>query len=79
MDGLTFLNRLNAQSSRSGTLVKTLVLSAYNDMDYIRRAMNEGAYDFVTKPINFLDLERTIARALLAVQELKSKQTLARE
>jgi adenylate cyclase len=54
MDGLLLL-----QESEQG--VSTIV-SAYGDMANIRTAMNRGAFDFVTKPIDFLDLETTITQ-----------------
>lgn len=60
MDGLTLLERLNGLSND----LKTVMVSAYGDMGNIRTAMNRGAFDFVTKPIEFDDLERTIAKTL---------------
>jgi len=60
MDGLTLLDRLN-DIERD---LKTVMVSAYGDMGNIRTAMNRGAFDFVTKPIEFDDLERTIAKTL---------------
>ena len=60
MDGLTLLDRLN---ELHGDL-KTVIVSAYGDMGNIRTAMNRGAFDFVTKPIEFEDLETTIAKTL---------------
>ncbi len=53
MDGLTLLTRLG----ESSPLIKTVMVSAYGDMDNIRVAMNRGAFDFITKPVNFEDLE----------------------
>ncbi len=58
MDGLTLLSRL-AEIDRP---IKTIVVSAYGDMNNIRTAMNRGAFDFVTKPIDFKDLEATIRK-----------------
>ena len=52
MDGLTLLSRLN----ESSPLIKSVIISAYGDMENIRTAMNRGAFDFITKPINFEDL-----------------------
>ena len=49
MDGLTLLSKLNELSP----LIKSVIVSAYGDMDNIRTAMNRGAFDFITKPINF--------------------------
>ncbi|MGB4971510.1 MAG: response regulator, partial [Cyclobacteriaceae bacterium] len=48
MDGLTLLSKLNDSSP----LIKSVIVSAYGDMDNIRTAMNRGAFDFITKPIN---------------------------
>jgi phosphoserine phosphatase RsbU/P len=61
MDGLTLLNRLKEQQNNA---LKTVIVSAYGDMENIRTAMNRGAYDFITKPINFEDLEITINKTL---------------
>jgi class 3 adenylate cyclase len=67
MDGLSLLEKL--QSSESN--VSTIVVSAYGDMANIRTAMNRGAFDFVTKPIDFQDLETTIEKTLRHVQALR--------
>jgi len=61
MDGLTLLLKLKELKNPS---LKTVVVSAYGDMDNIRTAMNRGAFDFLTKPINFEDLEITINKTL---------------
>lgn len=61
MDGLTLLSRLK-DLNKPG--LKTVIISAYGDMDNIRTAMNRGAYDFITKPVNFEDLEVTINKTL---------------
>lgn len=65
MDGLTLLNELQ-QLNRAD--LKTVMVSAYGDMENIRTAMNRGAYDFVTKPIDFKDLEMTIDKSLKEIQ-----------
>jgi phosphoserine phosphatase RsbU/P len=61
MDGLTLLSRLKELQNPG---LKTVIISAYGDMDNIRTAMNRGAYDFITKPVNFEDLELTINKTL---------------
>jgi sigma-B regulation protein RsbU (phosphoserine phosphatase) len=61
MDGLTLLHRLNELKNPA---LKAIIVSAYGDMDNIRIAMNRGAFDFLTKPIDFNDLETTIAKTL---------------
>jgi adenylate cyclase len=67
MDGLTLLQKL--RDGEEG--VSTIVVSAYGDMANIRTAMNRGAFDFVTKPIDFVDLETTIAKTLKHVVSLR--------
>ena len=67
MDGLTFLTKLN----ESNPLIKTVMVSAYGDMDNIRTAMNRGAFDFVTKPVNFDDLELTMEKTIQHIQQIK--------
>jgi PAS domain S-box-containing protein len=70
MDGLTFIERLKDLDPT----IKAVVVSAYDDMTNIRAAMNRGAFDFITKPIDFQDLEITINKSLEAVREIREKQ-----
>lgn len=67
MDGLTLLGKLNEQS----TLLKSVMVSAYGDMENIRTAMNLGAFDFITKPIDFKDLDITIKKTIAHVAAMK--------
>lgn len=67
MDGLTLLSRLN----ESSPLIKSVIVSAYGDMDNIRTAMNRGAFDFITKPINFEDLSLTMEKTIRQVLNIK--------
>jgi class 3 adenylate cyclase/FixJ family two-component response regulator len=67
MDGLTLLSKLNEKH----TLLKSVIVSAYGDMENIRTAMNRGAFDFVTKPVDFNDLELTIEKTLKHVLQMK--------
>ena len=60
MDGLTLLEKIPDVD----TDLRSVVISAYGDMKNIRSAMNRGAFDFVTKPIDFDDLRVTIDRGL---------------
>jgi phosphoserine phosphatase RsbU/P len=61
MDGLTLLSKI---AELNNPVLKTVVVSAYGDMENIRTAMNRGAFDFITKPIDFGDLEITINKTL---------------
>lgn len=60
MDGLTLLSELRARRSPA----RAVIVSAYGDMANIRTAMNRGAFDFVTKPVDLNDLEMTIDKTL---------------
>lgn len=60
MDGLTLLAELRARRSPA----RAVIVSAYGDMANIRTAMNRGAFDFVTKPVDLNDLEITIDKTL---------------
>jgi class 3 adenylate cyclase/AmiR/NasT family two-component response regulator len=75
MDGLTLLSRLNDQHS----ILKSVIVSAYGDMDNIRTAMNRGAFDFITKPVNFDDLELTIDKTYRHVLQLKKTMQAIKE
>ncbi|HMQ09000.1 MAG TPA: adenylate/guanylate cyclase domain-containing protein [Saprospiraceae bacterium] len=75
MDGLTLLSKIQEKNS----LLKTVMVSAYGDMENIRAAMNKGAFDFVTKPVNFDDLELTIEKTLSHVKHLKQTIKAIRE
>ncbi|MFD2572918.1 adenylate/guanylate cyclase domain-containing protein [Spirosoma soli] len=70
MDGLTLLVKLHENKP----MLKAVIVSAYGDMDNIRTAMNRGAFDFVTKPVNFEDLELTMQKTMEYVSQLR--QTL---
>ncbi len=67
MDGLSLLQKLQEKEER----ISAIVVSAYGDMANIRTAMNRGAFDFVTKPIDFTDLETTIAKTIRHIKFLR--------
>ena len=75
MDGLTLLSRL----SESNPLIKSVIVSAYGDMDNIRVAMNRGAFDFITKPVNFDDLELTMDKTIKHVLQLRETMKAIKE
>jgi adenylate cyclase len=67
MDGLSLLQKLQENEEE----LSTIIVSAYGDMANIRVAMNRGAFDFLTKPIDFLDLETTIAKTIRHIEILR--------
>ena len=60
MDGLTLLEQIPKVDPN----IRSVIVSAYGDMKNIRTAMNRGAFDFITKPIDFEDMKVTIQRTL---------------
>jgi adenylate cyclase len=75
MDGLTLLSNTKEKSP----LTKTIIISAYGDMENIRKAMNLGAFDFVTKPVDFQDLEITMEKTLGYINQVKGTLQAMRE
>lgn len=71
MDGLSFLSKLN---ERKNPTLKTVMVSAFGDMNNIRTAMNRGAFDFVNKPIDFDDLSITIHKTIAQIDGLVQSQ-----
>ncbi len=75
MDGLTLLTKI----SEKHQLLKAVIISAYGDMDNIRVAMNRGAFDFITKPVNFEDLQLTMEKTIIHVKQLKDTLAAIKE
>lgn len=71
MDGLTLLAKLKSLENTP----TTVVVSAYSDHKNIRTAMNKGAFDFLTKPIDFDDFEATLSKVHQYVTEIRELQT----
>ena len=67
MDGLSLLAKLQEREDKK----LAIVVSAYGDMSNIRTAMNRGAFDFLTKPIDFADLESTIQKTIRHIEVLR--------
>jgi class 3 adenylate cyclase len=67
MDGLSLLQKLQEAEDKKSTII----VSAYGDMSNIRTAMNRGAFDFLTKPIDFGDLEMTIDKTIRHVEVMR--------
>lgn len=75
MDGLTLLTHVHDKAP----LIKSVMVSAYGDMENIRTAMNRGAFDFVTKPINFDDLNITMTKTIGHVLQMKQNLQAIKE
>jgi class 3 adenylate cyclase len=75
MDGLTLLQKLQEADDK----LATIIVSAYGDMSNIRTAMNRGAFDFLTKPIDFKDLQTTIFKTIAHVDMLRDARLRQQE
>jgi sigma-B regulation protein RsbU (phosphoserine phosphatase) len=71
MDGLTLLAKVNEMRNPA---LRVIMVSAYGDMKNIRQAMNNGAFDFATKPIDMEDLNRTIEKAIEQINFVHESQ-----
>ena len=69
MDGLTLLQKIDEMNNPA---LKSVIVSAYGDMENIRTAMNRGAFDFLTKPIDFNDLDVTVKKTMDQLEIIKS-------
>ena len=67
MDGLTLLDQIPNVDPN----IRAVIISAYGDMQNIRTAMNRGAFDFVTKPVDFNDLRITIDKTIRHLEVLR--------
>jgi two-component sensor histidine kinase len=75
MDGLSLLRELSMLNPQ----LRTVIISAYNDMSNIRIAMNRGAFDFIGKPIDFEDFTNTLHKTLQFVEHFKSSAQAIQE
>ena len=71
MDGLTLLTKINEMQNPA---LKCIMVSAYGDMGNIRQAMNNGAFDFATKPIDLDDLSMTIEKAIRQIDYIRQRE-----
>jgi CheY-like chemotaxis protein len=56
MNGLELL----AETKRRWPTLRVIMITAYGDADNRRRALEAGASDFVTKPVDFALLKQTL-------------------
>lgn len=76
MDGLSMLDEIRQMQL---PFLQTIMVSAYSDMTNLRKAMNKGAFDFVTKPIDFEDLEITIKKTVDHITQLKKSAEISQK
>ena len=70
IDGIKLLSTLYEINHPT---LKTVIISDSSDLAIVRKAMNLGAFDLLTKPIDLEDLEITVNKTLNYVQRLKDE------
>lgn len=77
MDG----NKLLSRIKKMDKTIEVIVISAQRDIDVAIEVMKKGAYDYVTKPVDFKKLLNTIKRCegkcLLTSENLELKERIA--
>lgn len=71
MDGLELLNRVN-QLERD---VFFIVVSGYDEFQYVQRAINNGAFGYLLKPLVPEELEAMIASAVKRIDKSEQRRT----
>lgn len=62
MDGLEVIDSLNLSNSHKKAPI--IMLSAENEKEYNKKALDKGAVDFITKPFNYNDIISKIKSVL---------------
>lgn len=75
MPGMSGLELLEEISERYKN-IKVIIVSAYSDMDNIRRAMNNGAHDFITKPLDMFNVSLTIEKTIRQIRLEREKDQM---
>lgn len=70
IDGFMLLSRIHDLDPS----IKTIVLSTYDDLTKVRKAMNYGVFDFIPKPVDIEDLETTLRNTLVSIENDRHKQ-----
>lgn len=65
MDGLELIKRLREEAPD----IETMVISSYQDFEYARTALRQGAIDYVLKPISPSNLKAALERAASSIAE----------
>ena len=74
MDGLEVLRKIKAKAS--GALV--IIMTAYDDMKTTIEAVKSGAFEYLVKPLDFVELDLTVDKAF-QVKSLEEKLDALKE
>jgi two-component system response regulator YesN len=69
MDGLEMIKRLNDTGSRS----VIIILTAYDEFEYAKRALKLSAFDYILKPIKKEELVETVLNAINYIKKDNNK------
>jgi len=75
MDSLEFLRRVKTLDPD----LPVVMVSAVRETEVVRRALREGAYDYLTKPFGFEELEITLKRAFERGRLLRENREYQRD
>ena len=75
MDGISGLELIE-EVLKLNKDIKTIILSGYDDFDYVKKALNLGAYDYLTKPVNLDELSACIAKINEKIDEETNNLTI---
>lgn len=75
VDGIQLISQLKKDYPR----IKSVVISAYGDINTLRSVMRAGAHDFVIKPIDFKDLTKTLEKTAIAVEKMKAAEATSQK
>lgn len=64
MDGITFIEN----AKKRWPNVKYIIVSNYDNFDYLRQAMKVGAYDYILKPVKADEINQALRRAKLEIE-----------
>lgn len=59
MDGITFIRN----AKKRWPNIKYVIVSNYDNFDYLRQAMKVGAYDYILKPVKSDEINQILQRA----------------
>lgn len=65
LDGIEFVRRVHAVSAES----EFIFISAYADFNYVREAMHLGGANYILKPIDEVELEKTLQAIVMKISD----------
>ena len=64
MDGITFIEN----AKKRWPNIKYVIVSNYDNFDYLRQAMKVGAYDYILKPVKPDEINQVLKRAKTEIE-----------